>query len=55
MFPLATCVIPLLSTKGSVHSPLLLLLTNPFDGWGHGKKPWSPRNQPTSEGLVQKS
>ena len=36
---------------------LLLLITRctPSEGWGHGKKPWSPRCWETSQGLDQRS
>ena len=27
----------------------------PFEGWGHGGRPWSPRSRVTPQGLDQRS
>ena len=30
-------------------------LPDPFEGWGHGGRPWSPRSRATPQGLDQRS
>ena len=34
---------------------VVVVYPTPSEGWGHGGRPWSPRNRATPQGLDQRS